>query len=385
MTPKFLQLYYLIDHSGVLVNRDDNGSAKTLLKGGVIRTRWSSQSIKRKLRTATGRYALSNITPDAVRTKELASDLITRHIQQRLPEADGEAVETAVTALNIGLYGKDGNDSKKRQMLLFGYPEITWLSEAVTTCLRENPDPEEAGKAVAGLFNGSDAKRNFRAFRSNTAMPAGATGALHGRMVTADQHARIDGALHVAHAFTIHGQQRDLDFFTSMDDLRLAQQEAGSGYMGMTEISSGIFYLYMAVDMPLLVSNTTGHPAENWLQADRSTAAALAASVAALAADELPGAKLGSTAAHARAQVLLAEMGEDPPRSLAGAFTVPARPNIADGLKRLQEHLDEMDRMHQTSEARRLMAPGGDVSLRDVHDWIQEAVSKGAVQCQPSS
>lgn len=385
MEPKFLQLHYLIDHTGVLVNRDENGTAKRLMKGGVLRTRWSSQSIKRKLRTATGPYALTNITPDAVRTKDLASGLIMNRVRQRLPDADGEAIEAAVIALNIGLYGKDGNDSRKRQLLLHGYPEITWLSDSVAACIRENPDPEEAGKAVADMFNGSNAQRNFSAFRTQTAMPAGATGALHGRMVTADQHARIDGALHVAHAFTIHGQQSEIDFYTSMDDLRLEQQEQGSGFMGVTEINSGIFYLYMTVDMPLLVSNTTGHPAEDWLQADRDTAARIAASVAALAADELPGAKLGSTAAHAKAQVLLAELGDATPRSLAGAFTIPASPNISDGLRRLQEHLDQMNRMHHSGEARTLMAPGQDVSLKQVHDWILEAVRRGEVQCQASS
>ena len=264
--------------------------------------------------------------------------------------------------MNIGLYGRQGDDLKKRQTLLFGQPETEWLANSAVACLQEHPDPEGAAVAVAALFNGNDAERNFSAFRNSQTMPAHIIGALQGRMVTADNHASIEGALHVAHAFTIHPEQPEIDFFTVIDDIRAEQNDQGSASLYTTEINSGIFYLYMVVDMPLLTSNTTGCSIQDWLGADREIAAHAAANVAALAATALDGAKLGSTAAHERAQVVLAEMGEFHPRSLAGAFTVPAHPTISDGLSRLTQHLAEMDRIYGAHEDRMLIAPGQDTN-----------------------
>lgn len=380
MTPKFLQLHYLTDYTGALLNRDENGLAKRLPKGEHIRTRVSSQCIKYHLRKADGPYALTHTTPDPVRTKELADTRIMNHVRQEIPGADGEAIEAAIIALNIGLYGKDAADPNKRQLLLFGRPEIDWLQARTCEAVRNNPEPEDAAKAVSALFNGSDAKHNFTAFRTNLAMPSGIQGAFFGRMVTADPLARIDGALHVAHAFTIHEEAPETDFFTAMDDLR-SQQQGGSGFLGNTEINSGIFYSYMCVDLPMLVSNTTGCAPEDWLDSDRELAAEASAALAALAATTSTGAKKGSTAAHAWAQVLLAELGDRAPRSLAGAYTLPARPNVQDGLRKMQEHLAEFDRMYgPPHEGRRLMAPGNPATIDQIRIWIHDSIAGGEVK-----
>ena len=375
--PQFLQLHYLHDYSGVLLNRDENGLSKRMMKGGLIRTRRSSQSIKRTIRKAAGPYALTNITPDSIRTRVLADTAILGHIRRHLPDADGESIEAALIALNIGLYDKQGQDIKKRQNLLFGQPEVEWLAQSTVACLRENPAPEDAAKAVAAMFNGTDAERNYGAFVESQVLTTGITGALNGRMVTADPRANIEGAVHVSHAYTIHAEQPELDFLTVIDDIREEQGGPGSASIFTTEINSGIFYLYIVIDIPLLTSNTTGCAIQDWLDADRTIAAEAAANYAALAALALSGAKLGSTAAHERAQVVLAELGSFHPRSLGGAYTIPAQPNIPDGLLKLNQHLGEMDRMYGKHEARRLLAPGGDINLEQLHAWIRTSIEEG--------
>ena len=377
MIPRYLQLHYLHDYSGVLLNRDENGAAKRMTVGGNVRTRRSSQSTKRTIRKAEGPYALTNISPDPVRTRLVADSAVMSYINRHMPEADGEAVEAAIIAMNIGLYGKEGDDIKKRQNLLFGQSEVEWLGRSAVECLRENTESTAVSKAVAGLFSGADAKRNFSAFRTSQAMVAHLIGALMGRMVTADNRARIEGALHVNHSYTIHAEQDEFDFFTSIDDIRAELDNQGSASLFTTEINSGIFYLYMVVDIALLVSNTTGCSIDDWLNADRDIAAKASANVAALAATCLTGAKLGSTAAHSHAQVLLAEMGEYSPRSLGGAFTVPAQPTISDGLQRLTQHLAEMDQIYGVHEDRLLIAPGHGTSLEHMHAWIESSILKG--------
>ena len=376
MLPKFLQLHYLTDYTAVLLNRDEFGAAKRLPKGEVMRTRMSSQAIKRRLRLADGPHSLATISPDAVRTKELADSLILGHLRQALPDADGEVLEAAITQLNIGLYGSEGNDPKKRQILLFGLPEIQWLQQQTEDAIRDAKTADDAAQAVAALFKGTDAQKNFTAFRTSQTMPASLTGALWGRMVTADPLARIDGAVHTAHAFTIHAEESEIDFFTAMDDLRSAQQ-AGSGYLSTTEINSGVFYFYIAIDVPQLVSNTAGCHTHDWQDSDRETAAQAAAAVAYQAATAISGAKKGSTAPNAYAQVLLAEFGERQPRSLAGAFTIPARANVPDGLRRMNEHIAEFDRMYGPHEARRLMAPGLPPTIDGIEGWIRDSIMRG--------
>ena len=382
MTPRFVQLHLLTDYTAVLLNRDENGVAKRLPKGGFVRTRISSQCLKRHMRLAKGPYALTNIAPDPLRTKELVDTRIIAAVRDRIPNADGETIEAAMIQLNIELYGKDGNDSKKRQLLLFGRPEIDWLQNHVTDAVRTFSDPGEVSKAVASLFNGTHAQHNFTAFRTSVQMPAGIIGAMNGRMVTADPLARIDGALHVAHAFTIHEEASEIDFFTAMDDLR-SEQQGGSGFLSTTELNSGVFYFYMCVDVPTLVSNTTGCAPEDWLDADPHIAAQAAANIAGLAATVTAGAKKGSTAPQAYAQVLLAEIGESMPRSLAGAFTVPAHPTVQDGLAKMQEHLNAHDRMYGKNEARMLMADNG-TKLDDIHAWIRTSIEEGQLECPNS-
>ena len=378
MTPRFLQLHYLIDHTGVLLNRDEHGSAKRLTKGGSSRIRISSQSIKRGLRTADGPYALTQLSPDPVRTKELADTAIMSHVRNRIPGANGDTLEAALLQLNIGLYGKNAGDAVKRPLLVYGHAEIEWLQSHVYDAVSNNPEAEPAAAAVAALFNGKDAKKNFTAFRTSQTMPAHMIGAFYGRMVTSDPLARIAGAVHTAHAFTIHEEQSEIEFFTSLDDLR-AEQTGGSGMLSTSELNSGVFYLYICIDVPLLVSNTTGCAPEDWLSSDRSLAAEGSALLAAHAATTSTGAKKGSTAPFTLAQVVLAELGEHQPRSLASAYTVPAQPTVEDGLRRMKAQMAEFDRMYGTHESRRIMEPGGDVDIDGLRGWIETAILSGEI------
>ena len=57
-TPRFLQIHTLHSYPAALLNRDDSGLAKRLSFGGSVRTRVSSQCLKRHWRTADDEFAL---------------------------------------------------------------------------------------------------------------------------------------------------------------------------------------------------------------------------------------------------------------------------------------------------------------------------------------
>ena len=127
---RFLQIHSLHSYPAALLNRDDSGLAKRMPFGDAVRTRISSQCLKRHWRTANDDYAIHNI-PNAAKAIR-SRNVIDREVIQPLREGGGvsEEVLTAVEdAFNIGVYGSSGTSESGRQPLLLGLPEVTYLRE----------------------------------------------------------------------------------------------------------------------------------------------------------------------------------------------------------------------------------------------------------------
>ena len=93
------------------------------------------------------------------------------------------------------------------------------------------------------------------------------------------------------------------------------------------ELTAGLFYGYVVVDVPGLVSNLEGLRRRSiGRTADKSLAAKVVEHLIHLIATVSPGAKLGSTAPYGRARFMLVEAGSDQPYSLADAFRAPVNP-----------------------------------------------------------
>ena len=376
-TPNFIQIHALHNYTGTLLNRDDSGMAKTMPYGGITRTRISSQCLKHHWRKAEGEYALSRIQPDPVRTKELAEAAIMRQVHEQLPDTDTELAKAIIQGLNERLYGPKGNE----QPLLFGQNEVNYLSDKITAILRENRNHDQAIKSVELLLDKKAEGDNFATFRQNQAMPAGLIGAMFGRMMTSDPDANIDAAVHVAHAFTTHGEEKEIDYFTAMEEL---SKDPGAAHIGEVEINSGIYYVYLCIDVRALTANTTGRPPEEWLQNDRSIAAQTVANLVGQVATVSPGAKKGSTAPYGYAKYMMVEAGERQPRSLSGAYRTPSKPELRDAAEKLRREVDCNDENYGPHEARKTMTniPGetGEHTLTQLCDWIRETVARGETQ-----
>ena len=66
--PRFLQVHTLTSYTAALLNRDDSGLAKRLPYGGALRTRISSQCLKRHWRIADDPHALDRINVSVTQT-----------------------------------------------------------------------------------------------------------------------------------------------------------------------------------------------------------------------------------------------------------------------------------------------------------------------------
>ena len=374
---RFVQIHALTQYTATLLNRDDSGQAKRLPYGGVTRTRISSQCLKRHWRIDDGEYSLIQIAPDPVRTKELAERAIMRRALANLPpECNAPSEEThksIVAVLNEGLYGKNGNDAKARQPLLFGEPEVAWLAQGVANALSSSD--EAALEQIKAMFGKSQAA-NFSAFRQTSEMPAGIIGAMFGRMVTSDPEANIDSAVSVAHAITTHKEESEVDYFTAMEDL--AGSEPGAGHIGDVEVNSGIYYVYVCVDVPTLVSNTTGCNIADWRDVDRAIASEAAGNLVGLIATVSPGAKKGSTAPFGYADGMVVEIGERQPRSLSSAFREPTAPLSHEAKNALSKAVAHCDQQYGDHEARRVMGfVDSNETLPSIVQWVDDSVKQG--------
>lgn len=397
-TPKFLQIHFLTSYAGALLNRDDAGLAKRLTYGGTVRTRVSSQCLKRHWRTSADRWSLAATGADlSVRSRSVFEYAIRPKLEESFPEVDKEIIAAAGAALSRRLYGAKADDPKKRQALLLGWREVEFLSAELAAVVRSVTSASDAAKAVDALFDGKDAKANLSVIRESAGMlAAGLEAALFGRMVTSDPAANTDAAMHVAHAFTVHEQESETDYFTVVDDLKLRDEDADSGSAGIfdTELTSGLYYGYVVIDVPLLVANITGVDPQHWASegTNRDLPAKVVQHAIHLMATVSPGAKKGSTAPYSFANTMLVEAGARQPRSLAAAFESPVAggrgASVSERAERaLFARLRTVDRAYGTEGSRRFLSVdsesvdsiGDAVSLDELASWAAERVRMATI------
>ena len=371
---RFLQIHSLHGYPAALLNRDDSGLAKRMTYGGRVRTRISSQCLKRHWRVADGPHSFDGIdgAVAAVRSRET----VTRRVIQPLREAghDPAVVDAIEGRFQVAVYGDKGTERGNRQPLLLGEPEIEYLAKkAVEVAEGCGNDPKAADKAAAEWAK--SAKGNMKALRESCKLPGGLAAALFGRMVTSDTEANIDAAVHVAHAFTIHGEESESDYFTVFDDLKRVDDDAGAGHIGETELTAGLFYGYVVLDRGTLLRNLGG---------DADMAGEVTERFVHLVATVSPGAKLGSTAPYGYASWMFLEAGDRQPRSLAEAFRNPCKPSIEAAEDAVRDHLGRLDDVYGAGEARRLASLNGSempeaerFSLADLAKWAGEAIRTG--------
>lgn len=375
-TVKFLQIHSLHGYSATLLNRDDTGLAKRILYGGEMRTRISSQCLKRHWRVADDVCALTNIDGivDAVRSRET----ITRKVIERLiAEGHNKSTVSAIEeAFQTAVYGQEGTSVKRRQPLLLGNHEIVHLYMTAKAIVEACPEDPDAAKERAEAWKRS-ANANMKEMRDSCKLPGGLVSALFGRMVTSDTEANIDAAIHVAHAFTVHKEESESDYFTVVDDLRDIGDDAGADHIGETELTSGLFYGYVVLDREMLLSNLGG---------DDKMAGEVASRLVNLIATVSPGAKRGSTSPYSYASWMLLEAGTRQPRSLAEAFREPCEPRVDAATRCLSDHIKNLDKTYGVDESRALMsltdasiANAKGMSLVDFSAWAKAAIQEGAL------
>ncbi len=386
MPARFLQVHTLTSYPATLLNRDDAGFAKRIEFGDGVRTRISSQCLKRHWRTFDGPRSLKSLgQPLAYRSRITFEQKITQPLLEKkvAEEPVVRAVVNSLMKIVLGQSAKaekaaaEGDEADKpsvsetAQVTVLGPKEVGFLLEVagqVAKATKPGKDmAKQAEKAIKELID-KDGRKNLEALGKGVGLDA----AMFGRMVTGDVLARVDAAVHVAHAFTVHKQQSEADYFSAIDELkreRGGEDAQGSGHINSSELTSGLYYGYVVIDVPLMLANLEGTKPDDWQKADRKLARDVVGSLLHSITTVSPGAKLGSTAPHSSAHLLLVESGDAQPRTLANAFMKAVRTDddvLAASYRRLADFIVDLEQMYPSQRfARRLAALGDARALLD--------------------
>ena len=198
------------------INRDDTGSPKTAVYGGVLRARVSSQAWKHAMR----KDFAENTSLDVGKRTKKAAELVKKQILALDSELDADKL--AKKALeNTGIK----SDDKGTKALFF-------MSTAQAKAL--------AVLAVEGV---ADKKQYKDALKAAPSMDM----ALFGRMVADDPSLNYDAAAQVAHSISTHAVKNEYDYFTAVDDCQT--DSTGAGHLGTVEYNSSTLYRYATVNV----------------------------------------------------------------------------------------------------------------------------------------
>ena len=260
------------------INRDDTGSPKTAMYGGVLRARVSSQAWKHAMR----KDFAENTPLDVGKRTKKAAELVKEQILALDPEqkkADKMAKD-ALKHVNITSNDKKGTDA------------LVFISSAQAKALAE--------LAVEGCTN--DEKYEEAMIKNPSADMV-----LFGRMVAQKASLNYDAAAQVAHSISTHAVKNEYDYFTAVDDCQT--DSTGAGHLGTVEYNSSTLYRYATVNVMELAGQLG---AEQAAETVRAFGEAFLFS--------MPTGKQNSFANRTLPDAVYVTIREDQPVNLCGAF-----------------------------------------------------------------
>lgn len=278
------------------VNRDDTGSPKTAVYGGVTRARVSSQAWKHAVRL---RFRDTLCAGDISQRTSMVVDLVADEIASARPELSGaQAQSLAQKVLEAaGIKIKEEKDKLRTDALFFISPgQISALAEAAIQAKGGKPDKKVCQEALK-VHPGIDL-------------------ALFGRMVALKEDGsklNVDAAAQVAHAISTHAVENEYDYFTAVDDCS-PEDNTGAGHVGTVEFNSSTLYRYANVNV-MALQKMLGQAAPE----------AVGAFIEAFIRS-MPTGKQNTFANWTRPDAVYVTVRRDQPINMAGAFEKAVRP-----------------------------------------------------------
>lgn len=235
---KLIELHILQSFPVSCLNRDDVGSPKTAIFGGIPRARISSQCLKRAIREFA-----RELSPGLFAGNR--SRLIIERLAQALQRHGVPEAKAIEVAKEVGDYlatldeaAEKKGTLKVKTMMFLSPAEEDAIATALAQIIKKDPKAKELEKAVAKACKAA-------------ALKDAADIGIFGRMVASDHTLTLEGAGLFSHALSTHKAENDIDFFSAVDDLQKAE-EAGAGMTGTLEFTSATYYRYVGLNLSLL-------------------------------------------------------------------------------------------------------------------------------------
>jgi len=323
---RFIQLHLLTAYPPANLNRDDQGSPKTAKMGGYDRLRVSSQCLKRTWRTSD-LFQSAMGSHLGTRTKLLGIEIFNQFIAGGIKEKEAKEWTKLIAGVFGALKKADKNDPlaelEIEQLVHVSPTELQSIKSLTEKLITEQRAPEKD-------------ELNLLRLREQAVDIA-----LFGRMLASSPAYNIEAACQVAHAISVHPVTIEDDYFTAVDDLNNGLEDMGAAHIGETRFAAGLFYAYICINRELLIKNLDG----NEELANKAIRALTEAAV-----KVAPEGKQNSFASRAYASYVLAEQGDQQPRSLSAAYLKPINHGnedyIADSIKSLIEQRDSFDAVY---------------------------------------
>lgn len=349
---RFIQLHMLTSYPPANLNRDDLGRPKTAKMGGVDRLRISSQSLKRAWRTSD----LFQAALDGhigTRTKRVGLEIRNRLLELGIEEKNAKSWAQTI-AKEFGKLKKENKknpdeDLSIEQLAHFSPKEWDAIMSLAETLAGEKRPPSDEELSLL--------RKDHQAVDI----------AFFGRMLADKPGYNMEAAVQVAHAISTHAIVIEDDYFTAVDDLNRGEEDAGAGHVGDAGFAAGLFYHYICINREQLIKNLN----DDVRLANKAVGAFVEAS-----AKVAPSGKQNSFASRAFASYLLAERGNQQPRSLSVSFLKPVRGDdlLNESITLLERQRDRMDEAYGAcAEKRAVMnVEKGEGTLQAIIDFCKE-------------
>ncbi|MER7969755.1 type I-E CRISPR-associated protein Cas7/Cse4/CasC [Streptomyces sp. NPDC005840] len=373
------------------LNRDDTGTPKSAVYGGVRRARVSSQAWKRATREAF--KSLLDPADLGLRSRRMA-ELVAERITALDASLHGDAAlalaaETlrAATGSKIEVPRRKAESAKKK-----GEPE---------------PPPEASylmflsARQIDGLarlaIEGADDIKAYLKSKENKDRARGIADSRHsvdialfGRMVADSTDFNVDAAAQVAHAISVHQVENESDYFTAVDDKNEREEESGAGMIGTVDFNSATLYRYAALDVDRLRDNLgVGRRPDQPL--DEPVRRAVRAFIEGFVAS-MPTGKINTFGNHTLPEAVIVTLRSARPVSFVAAFEEPVlAPQGSGGHLRgacaqLLAHVSDIEKAYEVTDdpswvlragaaTEPLAALGTAVTIGGLLDEVSDAVA----------
>ncbi len=372
-----IEIHMLQNHAPSNLNRDDSGSPKDCIFGGIRRARISSQCLKRSIRRSP--IFIDELGEDllGIRTRRLPQEIKAMLLAKGVSEELAEIAAEKVTGFG-NKEGKEQKDGKTAQVIFLSPQDIQKVAEVMYEVVQNTASAEELKNLKAKELQSKATLKGWRPITLDIA--------LFGRMTTSDAFRDVEAAMQVAHAISTNKMDHEFDYFTAVDDLQESEaggEDTGAGMIGDVEFNSACFYKYISLDFDGLVANMAGPKPKQMTNQEKkeyedayseARLIAIKAVKAFLKAAIFtnPSGKQNSFAAHQLPESILVEVRSvKAPVSYANAFIKPAKAYrdkdlLEDSMDKFIQYAEKLNKKYNLESIERLWFNTRDIEMNDV-------------------